>query len=167
MTRRPVDTFALFGAAAATLVIIVNAVFLQSGAHPAPFVASSTPQAAPADTSPKPVMQGTLKPADMTPAHTAPAPQQAAAVPLPVSAPARRNDPIADLIGSSQRILAVQRVLSQYGYGQIKLSGTLDDATSQAIEKFEREHKLPVSGRVSDRLVSELNAMAGSAHPIE
>jgi hypothetical protein len=41
----------------------------------------------------------------------------------------------------------------------------LDDATSQAIEKFEREHKLPVSGRVSDRLVSELAAMIG--HPIE
>jgi peptidoglycan hydrolase-like protein with peptidoglycan-binding domain len=165
MGRRPVDTFAVFGAAAATLVIVINAAFLQSGAHPAQFVPNATPQMA--DAQPKPVAQGTLKPADLTPAHTAPAPQQAAAVPLPAPAPARRNDPIADLIGPSQRILAVQRVLSQYGYGQVKLSGTLDDPTSQAIEKFEREHKLPVSGRVSDRLVSELNAMAAPAHPIE
>jgi peptidoglycan hydrolase-like protein with peptidoglycan-binding domain len=61
--------------------------------------------------------------------------------------------------------LAVQRVLANYGYGQIKPSGILDDATSQAIEKFEREHKLPVSGRVSDRLVNELAAMTG--HPVQ
>jgi peptidoglycan hydrolase-like protein with peptidoglycan-binding domain len=93
---------------------------------------------------------------------TAPRPPQT--VPMPVPSP-RRNDPIADLIGPSPRILAVQRVLSNYGYGQIKPTGSLDDATSQAIEKFEREHKLPVSGRVSDRLVNELAAMTG--HPIE
>ena len=59
----------------------------------------------------------------------------------------------------------MQRVLSEFGYGQIKPSGMLDTATSEAIEKFEREHKLPVSGRVSDKLVSELGAMAG--HPLE
>ncbi len=58
----------------------------------------------------------------------------------------RRNDPIADLIGPSPRITAVQRALSDYGYGQIKPSGILDNATIAAIEKFEREHKLPVTG---------------------
>jgi peptidoglycan hydrolase-like protein with peptidoglycan-binding domain len=88
----------------------------------------------------------------------------AQAVPIPTPSP-RRNDPIADLIGPSPRILAVQRVLSEFGYGQIVPSGMLDEATSAAIEKFEREHKLPVSGRVSDRLVSALTAMAG--HPID
>lgn len=83
---------------------------------------------------------------------------------MPIPSP-RRNDPIADLIGPSPRIQAVQRALSDYGYGQIKPSGMLDDATSEAIEKFEREHKLPVTGRVSDRLVAELTAMVG--HPIQ
>jgi len=83
---------------------------------------------------------------------------------VPAPSP-RRNDPIADLIGPSPRIQVVQRVLSDYGYGQIKPSGMLDDATSEAIEKFEREHKLPVTGRVSDRLVAELTAMVG--HPIQ
>jgi hypothetical protein len=157
VTERPVDCFAVVGAAAATLVIIVNALFLQSGARSAPFVA--TPAPAPvADIQPKAVPQGTLKLADMAPAHTA-------ARPSPVPLPPRRNDPIADLIGPSQRIQAVQRGLSEYGYGQLKPSGVLDDATSQAIEKFEREHKLPISGRVSDKLVSELAAMTG--HPIE
>ena len=59
----------------------------------------------------------------------------------------------------------MQRALSDYGYGQIKPSGILDDATSAAIEKFERERKLPVTGAVSDRLVRELSAMVG--HPLQ
>ena len=59
----------------------------------------------------------------------------------------------------------MQRALSEYGYGQIKASGTLDDATTAAIEKFEREHNLPITGRISDRLIGELTAMVG--HPIE
>ena len=167
VTERPVDSFAVVGAAAATLVIIVNALFLQSGARSAPFLATPAPPPV-ADLQPKAVPQGTLKPADMAPTHTAALPprlQQAAAVPSPVPLPPRRNDPIADLIGPSQRIQAVQRVLSEYGYGQLKSSGLPDDATSQAIEKFEREHKLPISGRISDKLVRELAAMTG--RPIE
>jgi hypothetical protein len=165
VTERPVDSFAVLGAAAATVVIVVNALFLQSGARSAPFVAAPAPVA---DIQPKAVPQGTLKPADMTPAHTAALPphlQQATAVPSPVPLPPRRNDPIADLIGPPRRIQAVQRVLSEYGYGQLKPSGVLDDATSQAIGKFEREHKLPVSGRISGQLVSGLEAMTG--RPIE
>jgi hypothetical protein len=158
----------MLGAATATLVIIVNAVFLQAGAKPAPFLATPAPAPAVADVQPKPIVEGTLKPADMAPAHTAAIPlhsQQAAAMPATVPLPPRRDDPIADLIGPSQRVQAVQRVLSEYGYGQLRPSGALDGATSQAIEKFERAHKLPITGRVSEKLVSELGAMAG--HPIE
>lgn len=154
---RPVDTFAILGAAAATLIIVINALFLQTGARPAPFVANPTlakTDAAEANPRPAPRI------IDMTATHTAAAPPPAQGVPLPVPSP-RRNDPIADLIGPSPRILAVQRVLSDYGYGQVKPSGILDDATSEAVEKFEREHKLPVTGRVSDRLVAELAAMIG------
>lgn len=165
VAQRPVDSFAILGAAAATLVIIVNAVFLQAGAQPAPFLAAPAQPAVGADTRAKPAIQGALKPADLAPAHMASIQHQVASVPLPVPSPARRNDPIADLIGPSPRIAAVQRVLAEYGYGQIKSSGTLDTATSAAIEKFERDHKLALSGRVSDKLVSELVAMTG--HPLE
>jgi peptidoglycan hydrolase-like protein with peptidoglycan-binding domain len=159
---RPVDSFAILGATAATILIVVNAVFLQSGARPAPFVANPTVQKT--VEAPKPAEQTGSRIIDMSATHTVTAPRPPQTVPMPVPSP-RRNDPIADLIGPSPRILAVQRVLSNYGYGQIKPTGSLDDATSQAIEKFEREHKLPVSGRVSDRLVNELAAMTG--HPIE
>ena len=160
---RPVDSFAILGATAATLLIVVNAVFLQSGARPAPFVANPTVQKT-AEAAPKPAEQTGPRVIDMSATHTVTAPRPPQTVPMPVPSP-RRNDPIADLIGPSPRILAVQRVLSNYGYGQIKPTGMLDDATSGAIEKFEREHKLPVSGRVSDRLVNELAAMTG--HPVE
>jgi hypothetical protein len=151
-TRRPVDTFAILAAAAASLIIVVNAVFLQSGSHPAPFFANPKPVPIAANIPPK-----SVEPAP--PAHPAVAPVTL----QPVAA--RRNDPIAELIGPTPRIIAVQRALSDYGYGQIKPSGILDDATSSAIEKFEREHKLPVTGRVSDRLVSDLETMVG--HPLE
>jgi hypothetical protein len=160
---RPVDSFAILGATAATILIVVNAVFLQSGARPAPFVANPTVQKT-VDAAPKPAEQTGPRIIDMSATHTVTAPRPPQTVPMPVPSP-RRNDPIADLIGPSPRIMAVQRVLSNYGYGQIKPSGMLDDATSQAIEKFEREHKMAVSGRVSDRLVSELAVMIG--HPVE
>jgi len=150
IAARPIDAVAVVLAGAITTVIVVNAVFLQASSRPAPFIA--TPRAQP-------------RMADMTTTQSAPASQALQPVPLPPPAPVRRNDPIAELIGPSARIRAVQRVLSEYGYGQIKPSGMLDDATSMAIERFEREHKLPVNGRVSDRLIGALSAMTG--HPVE
>jgi peptidoglycan hydrolase-like protein with peptidoglycan-binding domain len=76
-----------------------------------------------------------------------------------------RNDPIADLIAPSQRVLAVQRTLSDFGYGQIKPTGQYDPETKAAIEKFERDRRLPVTGQLSDRFVRELAAMTG--RPLE
>ena len=37
--------------------------------------------------------------------------------------------------------------------------------TAAAIQRFERERKIPVTGQMSDRLVKELTAMIG--HPID
>ena len=65
----------------------------------------------------------------------------------------------------ARRVAAVQRTLTQYGYGQLKPTGAVGSDTQAAISKFERERKLPVTGQMSDRLVRELTAMVG--HPIE
>jgi peptidoglycan hydrolase-like protein with peptidoglycan-binding domain len=148
--RRPVDSIAIIAAVATTLIIVVNAIFLQSIMQAPPSL-NAKPSAAKSD-SLKPLITGTPP----RPVTIAPALQPVAA---------RRNDAIAELIGPSPRIAAVQRALAEYGYGQIKPSGTLDDATSTAITKFERDHNLPTSGRVSDRLIKELTAMVG--HPID
>lgn len=76
-----------------------------------------------------------------------------------------RHDPIAAIIAPSQRVLAIQRALADFGYGQIKPTGTYDPDTRTAIEKFERDHRLPVTGQISDRFVRELAAMTG--RPLE
>jgi peptidoglycan hydrolase-like protein with peptidoglycan-binding domain len=65
----------------------------------------------------------------------------------------------------SKRVLALQRVLAEYGYGQIKPTGLIDVETQTAIEKFERERKLPVTGQPSDRVARELAALTG--RPLE
>jgi peptidoglycan hydrolase-like protein with peptidoglycan-binding domain len=79
-------------------------------------------------------------------------------------APAR-NDPIAALIAPTQQVLAVQSALTDFGYGQIKPSGVYDLATKAAIEKFERDRRLPVTGVISEPLVRELSAVTG--RPLE
>jgi peptidoglycan hydrolase-like protein with peptidoglycan-binding domain len=70
-------------------------------------------------------------------------------------------DPIAELLEPANRTMAVQRALAEFGYGQIKPTGTVGPETKAAIEKFERERKLPVTGQVSERLTRELAAMKG------
>jgi peptidoglycan hydrolase-like protein with peptidoglycan-binding domain len=75
------------------------------------------------------------------------------------------TDPIAKLIAPSKRIVSIQRALADFGYGQIKATGVYDPETRSAIEKFERDHHLPVTGQISDRFVRELAAMTG--RPLE
>ena len=77
----------------------------------------------------------------------------------------RKPDPIAELIAPSKQVVAVQRALSEFGYGQIKPTGIVDPETQSAIQKFERERKLPVTGQLSHRVVRELAAITG--RPLE
>src|SRR5215468_667114 len=72
-------------------------------------------------------------------------------------------EPAAD--AASKRVLAIQRALAEYGYGQIKPTGTVDADTKAAIERFERERRLPITGQVSDRFTRELAAVTG--RPLE
>ena len=71
-----------------------------------------------------------------------------------------RVPPLAQLSGA-RRVAAVQRVLTEYGYGQLKPTGMISSDTQAAIQRFERERKLPVDGQVTDRLVRELIAVTG------
>jgi hypothetical protein len=174
--QRPVDASALLCTVAASVIIVVNAIFLQSGVHPAPFFANPTvptpthraTTASPGLAAANPAAPSPVRMIDMAPARPSPGARTQAAA-------ARRNDPIGDLIGAAPastasvagpaRIAAVQRALSEYGYGQLRLSGTLDEPTSAAIQKFEADRKLPVTGRLSDRLLGELSAMTGRPIP--
>jgi hypothetical protein len=62
---------------------------------------------------------------------------------------------------SPQRIAALQRALTDYGYGQLKATGSVGAETQAAIQKFERERNLPVTGQLSERVVRELGLATG------
>ena len=65
----------------------------------------------------------------------------------PIAAIARSNikakpaegfrDPIAALLAPNSRITAVQRALTEFGYGPLATSGVYDAGTRAAIERFE------------------------------
>ena len=136
---------------------------------------------------PKPVEPRLAEPRLAEPRLAEPKPVERAAEPKPVdpmaylvkatgappAAPANALRPPApipilshtDAAAGTRRVAAVQRALTEYGYGQLKPTGTVGSDTQAAIQKFEREHKLPVTGQVSDRLVRELTAVIG--HPID
>jgi len=191
LLHSPKDMVAGALAFAAVSAIIANALFLQAGRHPSPMFGSvvAMPAASPlprprpveADASvseprpaeprladPKPAEPKAADPlANLVKATTsAPpvAPSNIARPPAPIPV-SPRNDAIANLASGSRRVAAVQRALTEYGYGQLKPTGTVGSDTQAAIQKFERERKIPVTGQMSDRLVRELTAMIG--HPID
>jgi Putative peptidoglycan binding domain len=103
--------------------------------------------------------------ARVTTPSPSPSPQPSTTGALSYSSNAARPPaPITPLTGA-RRVAAVQRTLTEYGYGQLKPTGTVGSDTQAAIQKFERDRKLPVTGQVSDRLLRELAAMIG--HPVE
>ena len=184
LLHSPKDLIAGALAFAAVSAIIANAMFMQAGHHPSPMfgAAVAVPMAASAPANPLPrprPAEATLKPADVKLVEVKPAeaksvdpavvvkspaaPTASANVarppaPIPVAA---RNDPVGDLIIASRRVAAIQRALTDYGYGQLKPTGTIGSDTQAAIQKFERDRKMPITGQLSDRLVRELSAVTG------
>jgi putative peptidoglycan binding protein len=94
----------------------------------------------------------TAPPAATPPAAAPPAAVLRPPAPVPVATPHS---------AAGRKIAAVQRALTEYGYGQLKPTGLIGADTQAAITKFERDRKLPVTGQMSDRLVKELSAMTG------
>lgn len=100
----------------------------------------------------------TTVPATSPAAATVAAAPPAAVVRPPASVPVPAA---AAQTAAGRKIAAVQRTLTEYGYGQLKPTGLIGADTQAAILKFERDRKLPVTGQMSDRLVRELSAMTG------
>ena len=216
--RRPRDTIGSAIAASAAIAILVNALFMQSGPHPAPIFANKpAPAAAPLTgvaVTPAPqrktaeVQVETARPRSDTVAEiqrellrrgfydgaadgiygpktdTAIRDFEQAAGIRPSSEPndmllasiarsaikaqpvaIQHNDPIAALLAPSGRIVAVQRALSDFGYGPVKPTGLYDTETRTAIERFEKARRRPVTGQITDQLVRDLAALTG--RPLE
>jgi hypothetical protein len=175
LLHSPKDMIAGALAFAAVSAIIANALLLQAGQHPAPMFGPVVAVTAPASPLPRPrPAEATLKAADAAPSDLKPADVRAAdplanlvkataAPPVVTYTIPRPPAPIppATATTGSRRVAAVQRTLTEYGYGQLKPTGTIGADTQAAIQKFERDRKIPVTGQMSDRLVHELNAMVG------
>ncbi|UPK29534.1 peptidoglycan-binding domain-containing protein [Bradyrhizobium sp. 195] len=200
LLHSPKDTLAGLVAVAAIGAIVANALFLQTGRHPAPMFGtvinlpapSSVPLSNPlprprpvgADTSPLEPRATEFR-AEPKPAERAA--EKAPEKPVEATASTRSNDPMTNLVKqttstppsamrppapipvpqspAARRIAGVQRALSEFGYGNLKITGTMSGETQSAIQKFEREHKMQVTGQLSDRLLRELGAAIG--HPVE
>ena len=197
LLHSPKDTIAGFLAFAAVSAILANALFLQSGHHPAPMFGSVVvmPQPGPVSANllprPRPLDADVSEARVVEPRAAEPRALERAAEPKP--ADPKSADPLGNLVKATgtapattasvlrppapipastraeltgpRRVAAVQRVLTEYGYGQLKPTGIAGTDTQAAIVKFERERKLPVTGQVSDRLVRELAAVIG--HPVD
>jgi hypothetical protein len=188
LLHSPKDTLAVGIAASAIAMIIANALFFQAGRHPAPMFGTVTtlPAVAMSPTNPlprpRPVEAAALQP-ESRPAADVRLADPKAADPLgnlvkttsavsttniprpPATTPVAHIDGTAASSVGSRKVAAVQRALTDYGYGQLKPTGVVGSDTQAAIQKFERTRKLPVTGQVSDRLVHELAVVIG--HPIE
>jgi hypothetical protein len=194
LLHSPKDMVAGALAFAAVTAIVANALLLQAGRHPAPLFGTvvNLPAVAPAPANllprPRPVEADAVipesKPAELKASDLRAAEPKAAAEP-------KTSDPMGNLVKATstapitnsiprppasipgeaisgsgiRRVAAVQRALTEYGYGQLKPTGTVGSDTQAAIQKFERARKIPVTGQMSDRLVRELTAMIG--HPID
>jgi hypothetical protein len=188
LLARPRDSLLSIGAATAVGAIIINGLYLQPGPHPAPIFAFK-PAHVTADVSTGAV-SGTLpRPRPAEPQIESRVQQQIqTAPPRPQVAAASRRDPIADLLAStaphpsansvasnhtpvppapipapssSGQLRTIQQRLGEFGYGPVKANGVDGPETRTAIERFERAHNLPVTGKVSERLKTELVNMTG------
>jgi hypothetical protein len=176
--RNPRDTVGIAAAVTAVLAILVNALFLQAGRHPSPmFTASVMP---PQISAPPKVAAVATEPTVPLPsANPMPRPRPSDADAQPTDTPKsidkstdmpRADDAMGNLVratslpsaaSGSARVAAAQRALTEYGYGQIKATGTIGADTQAAIQRFEREHKMPITGQMSERLVRELGIATG------
>jgi hypothetical protein len=189
LLHSPKDTVAALLAVAAAGAIVANALFLQSGPHPAPMFGSvvQMPATPPAAVTvlprPRPAEADALSPAEPHLAEAKPSELRlndlkvsdplgnlVKATTSPLSPTPVVTPPIANVprppasipsVASPHRVAAVQRALAVNGYGQLKATGTLGPETQAAIERFERERKMPVTGQISERLLRELSAVTG------
>jgi hypothetical protein len=70
--------------------------------------------------------------------------------------------PIAN-VGDPGRVAAAQRALIKLGYGPLKPDGVMGLGTRQALERFEKDRRLPVTGELAARTVRDLAAQSGIA----
>lgn len=171
------------GATLAALAVVVfgsavswNALVGQARPHPAPLFGSraAAPPRAIEPSPPAALPQSALLPSPALLPRPVARPKDLSAEPAATPAVQRQNavaDPIGDLIrtpetgsikpaDADKALATAQRSLTRLGYGQLKPDGVLGQGTRTALERFERDSKLPVTGAIGPRTARALAAKA-------
>ena len=159
--RSPRDSLCAVALMLAVTAIVVNALYLQPGRHPAPILAVR-PQPVrlaandPTGTEAMPRSDARGDRTDSRHQATRNDP------PHPHAATPPRTDPAAEGVSPSWQVSKVQRALIQAGFGPgLRVTGVLDDSTREGIARFERAHNLPITGQNTARVRHALGAAIG------
>ena len=156
----------------------------QANRHPAPLF---KPKPAVSAEAPRRTATAAAQPVAPAPAAAPipvpvprPEPTTVGSVPTPppaqvVKASAPGADPIGNLIRGGEpnarpaaeirpdgRVMTVQKALTKIGYGPLKADGLLGATTRQALERFERDNNLPVTGGLGTRTTRQLASVSGA-----
>ncbi len=88
---------------------------------------------------------------------------RATALPAPQPAAAAAGNPPGEVRPADPDIAAVQEALANAAYGPLLADGLLGQQTRDAIERFQRDRNLPVTGEINDALILELRAAGALA----
>lgn len=173
--RYPGGVFGTLMGAGAAIYVCVNAMGFQDGPHPAPILPTVEPKTVAARPAPRPVREvravEAQKPAPVR--EVPPAPRDAIADMIRsgettasvTPKPERKSEPKPAVKEKAEApktepgkpegpkpdptVVRVQRTLAKLGYGPLKDDGLMGPGTKAAIERFERDRKLPVKGEAA------------------
>ena len=174
---RPAAVAGSLVALGAVTMVCLNALGSQSGRHPAPILPKvAIRQDAKPPREPARAAQPDRPAEDARGATRAPEPRSEAQSEQrpardPIAALLRQEETTASVTPKAERadaasktdkaVLQAQRALNKLGYGPLKADGLMGPGTRAALEKFERDRKLPVKGEAAGRTLKELAARAG------
>jgi peptidoglycan hydrolase-like protein with peptidoglycan-binding domain len=67
------------------------------------------------------------------------------------------------VLAAQLRYQQVQDALNRIGYGPLAVTGGGDEATANAIRRFELDNGLPISGKAGDRVLARLRTIGAMA----
>lgn len=171
--RRPGVVLAVVATVGIGGAVARNALTQQANRHPAPLF-GPRPAAAAVEPPRRPEFSASLP-------LPAPRPEMAVTTTQSIPEPPRpaAADPIGSLIRTGNaasktsearnadggRVLTAQKALAKLGYGPLKADGLMGLTTKQALERFERDHNLPLTGGLGTRTTRQLASASGL--PIE
>lgn len=181
VTDRPGRALLALGVTAVVTGVVFNALFLQMGPHPAPLFAAAPRTAPPVQRHiaqlPPPALTPTPVPRPVQLTTSRISPHAAPTDSAPVEKSNLERDQIGSLLrgtgvtrvstgadGAADRVSAAQQALQHLGY-EVAVDGVFGAGTKAAVQQFERDRRLPITGELNARTLSALAERSGVPVP--